>query len=156
LYVSEQVMPQYHGRQQNRTTWSARTLLTYSLLQLPGLVLVLLVLVCLEHWGALSAWLCWGLMALWMAKDIMMFPFVWRSYDPDLQSPPDTMIGQVGITRQRLAPTGYIRVHGALWRAEVASGGPPVEPGKPVKVEARHRLTLTVAPAEDAARYETW
>jgi membrane protein implicated in regulation of membrane protease activity len=142
-------MPQ--PRQRKRTpSWSARTVLTYSLLQLPGLVLLVLVLVCLQDWNVLPSRLFWIIIAAWVAKEAILFPFVWRSYDPDLQASSDTIIGQVGVARQRLAPRGYIRVCGVLWRAEVEGGSPPIEPGKTVKVEARQGLTLIVVPEPDA------
>lgn len=141
----------HHTKQKNTTGWSARTLLTYSLLQLPELALVVVVLVFLQHWVVLPRWLFWGIIAVCMAKDVIMFPFVWRSYD-STQATADTLIGEVGVARERLAPTGYIRVRGVLWRAKVAGGGPPVEPGKTVKVKERHRLTLIVVPEEEASR----
>ena len=81
----------------------------------------------------------------WLARYID----AWKSYDPDAPAMADAIIGEIGVTRQRLAPIGYIRVCGVLWRARVAGGGPPVEPGKPVKVEARHGLTLIVVPEEE-------
>jgi NfeD-like C-terminal, partner-binding len=61
-----------------------------------------------------------------------------------------TPTGEVGVTRERLAPIGYIRVRGTLWRAELAGGGPPLEAGKTVRVQDRRGLTLIVVPAKEA------
>ena len=129
--------------------WSAQTLVRYSLLQLPALAVVVLVLVLIRHWVALPPWLFWSIIVVWIAKDAALFPLVWRSYDPRPSGPTEAMIGAVGMTRERLEPTGYIVVRGVLWRAQVAGGGPPIEPNKPVRVERRRGLTLIVVPAED-------
>ena len=129
--------------------WSWRILLKYLLLQLPTLVLIIVALIFIQHWMALPPWLFWGIIAAWIAKDAVLFPFVWRSYAPAPPTSGLTPIGEVGVTRDRLAPSGYIRVRGTLWRAELASGGPPLEPGKPVRVQERHGLTLIVVPAEE-------
>jgi membrane protein implicated in regulation of membrane protease activity len=136
---------------QQRTRWASRTVMTYALLQLPGLALVVLLLLLLRHWMTISPWVFWGIIVAWMAKDAVLFPFVWRSYDPDLQEPAEALIGEIGVTRQRLDPTGYIRVCGVLWRAEVADGGPSIEPGKTVRVKRRHGLTLIVVLEEETA-----
>jgi len=40
------------------------------------------------------------------------------------------MIGLRGITEDRLAPSGYVRVHGELWQAEVVQNSPPIEKGE--------------------------
>jgi membrane-bound ClpP family serine protease len=139
-----------HAKQNKPTGWSAQTLLRYSLLQLPELALIVVVLIFIQHWVVLPRWLFWGIIAISIAKDVVLFPFVWRSYD-SASATSDALVGAIGVTRERLAPTGYIRVRGVLWRAKVSGGGPPVEPGKPVKVEKRHGLTLIVVPEEEAS-----
>ena len=125
--------------------------MNYALLQLPALALVVMLLVILRHWIPVSPWLFWGIIVAWMATDVVLFPFVWRSYDPDLQARSEAIIGEVGVTQERLDPTGYIRVRGVLWRAEVAGGGSSIEPGKNVRVKKRRGLTLIVVPDEEAS-----
>lgn len=139
-----------HQRQpRHRPGWSARTLLRYSLLQLPALVLVVVVLVFIQRWMPLPAWLLWSIIAVWILKDAVLFPVVWRAYEPEQSTLPPGLLGAVGITRERLAPSGYIRVHGVLWRAEVADTDATLEPGTPVRITARHGLTLRVVPHDD-------
>ena len=59
------------------------------------------------------------------------------------------MLGQIGIVRQRLTPTGLVFVHGELWQAR--SSGEPIEPGTPVRIERiDDELVLEVQPAEEA------
>ena len=58
------------------------------------------------------------------------------------------MLGQIGIVRQRLAPTGIVFVHGELWQAR--SNGEPIDPGTPVRIERiDEELVLEVGPAEE-------
>jgi len=43
---------------------------------------------------------------------------------------------------ERLAPSGYIRVHGELWQAEMIREGPPIEKGEVVQIEGIRGLVL--------------
>ncbi len=53
------------------------------------------------------------------------------------------MVGKKGVAKERLDPSGYILVHGELWKAEVMDGGPPVEKGETVEVHGiRGRVLL--------------
>ena len=54
------------------------------------------------------------------------------------------MIGERAIVRERLAPSGYVKVRGELWRAEKSGDGPAIESGQPVRVVKREGLTLFV------------
>jgi membrane-bound ClpP family serine protease len=126
--------------------WTARVLIKFILLQLPLLVLLPLVLFFIRQWVYIPVWLIWGLVALLIIKDTIMFPIVWRSYDQSLPGPgdPTSIVGMQGIAKDRLAPTGYILVRGELWRAEVMEGGSPIEKGKGVRVMDIEGLTLLV------------
>lgn len=64
------------------------------------------------------------------------------------------MIGERGRTRQRLAPTGYIRVQGELWKAEKMPGEPSIEKNKWVRITKIEGLKLFVVPekAEDSGQ----
>jgi membrane-bound serine protease (ClpP class) len=56
----------------------------------------------------------------------------------------DEMVGQLGIVRKTLDPSGQVFVHGELWQAE--SEGEPIPAGSQVRVESVDGLTLRVAP----------
>jgi membrane-bound serine protease (ClpP class) len=51
------------------------------------------------------------------------------------------MLGEVGVVRQRLAPSGTVMVRGEHWKAESDEA---VDVGERVEVTAVHGLTLTV------------
>jgi len=56
----------------------------------------------------------------------------------------DEMVGQVGVARETLDPSGQVFVHGELWQAE--SDGERIPAGSQVRVEGMDGLTLRVAP----------
>ena len=121
--------------------------LRYILLNIPELAAVVLILVIIEHWVALPAWLFWGIIGSWIVKDTLLFPFVWRAYDWNRSEPSGLMIGAQGLAKQRLAPYVYVRIRGELWRAERLGEGPPIEAGQTVRVEKIKGLTVFVVPA---------
>ena len=58
------------------------------------------------------------------------------------------LLGQVGVVREKLSPTGIVFVRGELWQARTSSG--PIEPGTPVRIERiDDDLVLEVEPAEE-------
>ena len=73
-----------------------------------------------------------------------MFPFVWRAYDRDGQRDQHQMVGMRGTAMERLDPSGYVRVRGELWQAEVMAGCAPIDEGRGVRVRGIHGLTLVV------------
>jgi membrane protein implicated in regulation of membrane protease activity len=126
--------------------WSRRVVIKYTLLQLPALVFLALILHLIRLWVQMPAWLIWGMVGLWVVKDMILFPFVWRSYDQDRLGEANSMVGMHGVAKDRLAPSGYVEVHGELWQAEVMEGVPFVESGEDIRVRGIRGLTLIVQP----------
>ena len=126
--------------------WSRRVVVKYTLLQLPALTLLAIILYFMRLWVAIPAWLIGGIIALWVVKDVVLFFFVWRAYDQDRHTDANTMIGLCGIVKDRLAPSGYVEVHGELWQAEVTEAAPPIEGGERIRVQEIRGLTLIVQP----------
>lgn len=116
----------------------------YGLLQLPGQAAFALMLVFLRQWLEIPAAVTWGLVGCWVGKDILMFPFLWRYYDPDYYSDRFKMTGRKGFTMTRLQPDGYVRVQAERWRAAAAEKNAPIEKGEPVLVVGVEGLKLTV------------
>jgi membrane-bound ClpP family serine protease len=129
--------------------WSKQALVKFILLQLPLLVLLPLALYFIRQWVAIPVWLIWGLVALLIIKDVIMFPIVWRAYEQSRPGDPTSIIGMRGIAKDRLAPTGYIHVRSELWRAEVMEGCSPIADGKGVRVVGIEGLTLIVQPEDE-------
>ncbi len=124
--------------------WSAPVLTKYWLLQLPATAAVALVLYLLQDTIDLPTWALWSIVAIWIAKDAVLYPLVWRSYDPSPVSTTRALEGAQGIALDRLAPSGYVRVNGELWHAELTDHSSPIEQGAPVRVRAVRGLTLLV------------
>lgn len=125
--------------------WSSPVLAKYWALQLPATMLVVLVLFAVEDELAWPQWIVWTIAAAWVAKDAILYPFLWRAYDPsDPAALPYRMEGAKGIAIDRIDPTGSVRVAGELWRAELSRGASRIEEGEMVQVDARHGLTLLV------------
>lgn len=122
--------------------WSGRLLAKYWALQLPGTVLVIVVFLALEDALAWPWWLVWTIGAAWVAKDAILYPFVWRSYDAG--APARLPYPTGGVAVERIDPRGRVRSSGELWRAELAPGARAVEVGETVRIKARRRFTLLV------------
>ena len=126
-----------------KSVWSTRVMQRYILLQAPSVLILILVLILVRRWVDLSTLFICALVALWVAKDLILFPFLWRAYDWDHPNP---MIGTRGIAEEPLAPSGYVHVHGELWQAEVMKGYPPIDRGESVRVRGVNGLKLLVQP----------
>ena len=122
----------------------AHIYLRYILLNIPAMVLIVLALILAQHWITMPLWLSLTIIFMWLIKDVILFPFVWRAYDRDHPPGSRSMIGKQGITRKRLAPTGYVLVQGELWKAECAEADQPIESEKFVRVVKMEGLKLYV------------
>jgi membrane protein implicated in regulation of membrane protease activity len=127
---------------------SKRIYIRYVCLNIPAFVATILILIILQHWIFIPVWLFWSIIGFWIAKDIFLFPFVWRAYDWERPGRSYSMVGEHGIAKERLAPSGYIMVHGELWRAEQIGEGPPIEVGQSVRIKKMEGLRLFVEPYE--------
>ena len=129
--------------------WSTRSLVRYTLIQVPAVIILVVILYLLRRWIDLPAWFVWGFVVLWIVKDVILFPMVWRSYDSDPTGGAGSMVGEKGIALERLDPSGYIRLRGELWRAEVLTDVEPIEKGQTVNVCEVRGLTLLVQPEKE-------
>ncbi len=125
---------------------SHRTIAKYILFQLPELAVVSLLAVGARSWVGLPDWAAAGIIALWVLKDVVMFRFVRIAYQTSSGGGGASLLGARGTAQDTLQPSGYVRISSELWRAELQSGSPPVEPGDRVRVLRVHGLTLLVEP----------
>jgi membrane protein implicated in regulation of membrane protease activity len=118
----------------------------YALFQLPELLAVAVLVWYARGWLGLSEGGAAGLVALWVAKDVALFPFLRRAYEPTSRGGASALVGALGRVEEALAParTGWVRVGAELWRAELADGAAPLPAGARVRVEAVRGLTLLV------------
>lgn len=128
---------------------SKKVILKYVLIQLAELVLVVGVLVLLVHLVDMAVWLAVVVVALWLVKDVALFPKVWKAYAVDENSPLRSLLGSEAIVMYGLDPDGYVRVNGELWRAECTDKTRPAKGGDRVVVVEVRGMTLMVAARDD-------
>ncbi|HEX2965612.1 MAG TPA: NfeD family protein [Syntrophorhabdaceae bacterium] len=127
--------------------WNRKIFLIYSLYQIPGLILIVLVLTVISNWTRLPVWLIAIIVVFWILENIILFPFVWRAYDRRNSMHVHTLVGTTGVVHERLTPNGYIRVRGELWKASVIEKGPPIEKDAVVHIVGMEGLVLLVKKA---------
>ena len=122
----------------------------YLLFQLPGMALAGIALVLLVRVWSLSPRTALLLFVFWVIKDFAMYPLLRSAYAGSRHDAGEALVGARGTARERLDPTGYVRIGAELWRAEVSREHAPVESGAAVRVRAMRNLTLHVEPVPDA------
>lgn len=125
-----------------------RVYLRYTLFQIPGLILVAALLCWLKQSFSIPLFYVYLFTGLWILKDIVIFPFVWHSYDISSRNVLEKMIGKTGTAVNDINPSGYVRIGGEMWKAEILPGGFAVNKGDSVFVTGVDGLLLTVKPAE--------
>jgi membrane protein implicated in regulation of membrane protease activity len=123
-------------------------------MQVPGLLIVLIGMALawpLTGWPIWAAGLC---VAAWIAKDLVLYPFVRSAYEGPAPTGAAQLIGSRTRSACRLGPgdEGWVQVRGERWRVRAADGSEPIEAGAEVVVAAAQGLLLTVAPATEVAR----
>ena len=130
----------------SQVTRSRRTLRRYMLYQIPGWMLAFAAAVMLHRWVGLSVWGGVALVVGWAVKDAVLYPFLRTAYEPDSPSAIERLIGLAGVAVEPLAPHGYVRVRGELWRAEPHAAGIEIRRGHAVTIDAVRGTTLLVRP----------
>lgn len=82
-----------------------------------------------------------GAVAAYVIKDLALYPALRVVFRPAARTQP---IGKRGEVVETLAPSGYIRVDGELWKATAPASVAPLPAGGPVVVRAADGLTLLV------------
>lgn len=134
-------------KNQRVKTLNLKIIIRYILLQIPELILIVIGLNLIQIWFELADWLFWVIILVMVIKDIILFPFLWRAYDWDNPQNTNPLLGVRGVTRERLAPNGYIFINGELWMAEPADEGAIIEKDEEVIVTGARGLTLYVQPS---------
>jgi len=146
------VAPGYSPRVNDRS--SRRVWLRYLLLQAPGWAAVALASEVLHRWIGVSRGLGAAVLGAWVLKDLLLFPWVRKAYEVGDSEAARRIVGARGTVARRLAPDGWIRVGGELWRATTQPGS-VLEAGTDVMIVDVDGLELRVELAEspgDAGR----
>ncbi|MDP6373725.1 MAG: NfeD family protein [Vicinamibacterales bacterium] len=127
-----------------------RTLQRYAAFQVPGVAVVAIVLAIAHRQAGLPLWVAGALLVAWIAKDVALYPFVRRAYEPS-STPFDRLAGTKGTVVEAFERRGLVRVGQELWKAEVPEDHDPLGAGEVVIVKSARRMTLVVyRPPDDA------
>ena len=129
----------------------SRALGRYVVLQIPGLFIAGVTLFVLVRWTSLSEPVAWGLVGLWVLKDLALFPIMRIGYATHAGAGgADGMVGAEGVAQEARAPgaPATVRIGPERWTARLAEGATPLPAGAPVRVVAVRDLTLLVEAAE--------
>jgi membrane protein implicated in regulation of membrane protease activity len=132
-----------------RTLLDLKVILKYTLLNLAELGLIAVALILVGHFVDIPTWLTITVLAVWILKDIAIFPKVWRAYTFDDNRPMRQLIGLEATVMDSLNPVGYVRVNGELWKAEVRDPRYPARKGDRTRVVDAKGMTLVVERSDD-------
>ena len=121
------------------------TLTRYWLLQIPGWILLSLVLGVAGKWFDLPVWMGLLILLLWVAKDAILYPFMKPGYESSSSTGVQRLVGEIGVAKQDLDPEGYVLVNSEWWQAVADQAGTPIRTGDDVRVTAAEGMRLTVS-----------
>jgi membrane protein implicated in regulation of membrane protease activity len=147
--MSANISPQKARRSQVILLGRWRGSFQYLLLQVPDILLGGAILWALHRWAGLPTRWAILLFVLWVLKDLAMYAVLRRTFMPPATGP-EALVGTRGVTREALAPRGYVRVGSELWLAEAAHPHEVIAAETLVVVRASRGLTLLVDAASPA------
>ncbi len=127
----------------------------YALFQIPDLVLLVLALTAAHHWWELPVFAAGWIVACWILKDIVLYPWLRVAYEAHDPGHSDRLTGSIAIVQQPLDPKGWVLVGGERWSAELLPDAAPVAEGARVRVVSVRGFTLAVEPLSDASTRPT-
>jgi len=83
------------------------------------------------------------ILVLWIVKDALLYPLLKNSYETNVPTGSERLIGSTGVVTQRLNPEGYIKVGAELWQARSSA---VIDTGESVTVERSEAMILIVEP----------
>jgi membrane protein implicated in regulation of membrane protease activity len=121
-------------------------LIKYLLFQIPGWIISATVLMVLLRWEFITPWFAFLGFVAWLLKDLLLYPFFRRAYEPGVTGSA-RLVGSRGVAEGDLAPAGYIRVRGELWRAVASPANCVIRSGTEVEIVSAERMEVLVRPA---------
>lgn len=116
----------------------------YWLLQIPGWVVLSALVAAAMEWFHLPFIAGLAVFFIWLVKDLVLYPVLKAYYVPRRKDIHDGILGEKAVAQESLEPTGYVKLRGELWMAEVTGPHPLVAAGESVVVESVDGLKLKV------------
>lgn len=120
------------------------TPLKYLVLQIPGWIITAAVLTTLWHWQFIPQWLAVLGFFAWVLKDLLLYPLLRPAYETGVKTGSAALVGARGVAEENLAPQGYIRVRGELWRAVATPADQVVNAGTEVEIVSADGMRVFV------------
>lgn len=115
----------------------------YLLFQIPSWLVVAALAWGARGWLGLPDWTLWLALALLVAKDAVLFPYVRHAYVLEARKAAHHLEGRRGLVERHDARETWVRVGPELWRARCDE---PLESGARVRVDDVIGHTLVVSP----------
>jgi membrane protein implicated in regulation of membrane protease activity len=128
---------------------SRKTLRKYLVLQIPGAVLVAILLTGFHYSGFITALMAFALFAGWCIKDAVMYRFVRSAYEPGPPHGTEALVGKVGTVEKHLAPTGTVRIGAEHWSARAEPATEEICCGASVRVVSVDGYIVSVTRSSD-------
>jgi membrane protein implicated in regulation of membrane protease activity len=120
------------------------TFVRYLLLESPGWLLAGLVAAAARQSLGVSTELAVTFVAIWVAKDLLLYPWLRDALAGEAPSQAEKLVGRTGVVVEPLDPRGMVRLGAELWRAEATPQETPIAREHQVQVRAVRGLTLVV------------
>lgn len=131
---------------ESSTLGNVKPLGRYVLLQLPGWGAAAMVLYAIWRWVEIPLGVAVGLFALFVVKDVLLYPMSRRALLSPAQAGAEALVGRQGVAVDRLAPRGKVRLGAEVWMAESVSAQDVIPSGSSVQVDSVRGLTVRVRP----------
>jgi membrane protein implicated in regulation of membrane protease activity len=105
--------------------------------------LVLLVLRHNQMISSVGAAVCF---TAWVLKDWILYPWLRTAYEVSYRTGSKALIGCRGVAESQLAPEGFVRVRGELWRAVATPGDLQISTGIKVEIVDADGMKIFVRP----------
>ena len=108
-----------------------------------------LVLILLRHNEMISSFGAAICFAAWVLKDWILYPWLRIAYEVSNRTGSKALIGCKGVTESHLAPEGFVRVRGELWRAVATPCDLKISTGIKVEIIDADGMKIFVRPIGD-------
>ena len=123
----------------------------YTAFQVPGWILAAVGGWWLYRTIGVPVWAAAGVLVAWVIKDFALYPSLRSAYELNHTMPVERLVGARGLATQPVAPTGFVRVRGELWRAEAEGPDASIAQGDEVEITGVNGMRL-IARRVDAKR----
>ena len=118
----------------------------YLVFQIPEWLITGVIALALWRWQIVPLWLSAIGVVAWVIKDLVLYRYVRSAFERDHRVGAALLIGHKGIASGKLAPNGYVRVRGELWRAVARQDEPEIAAGTMVEIVAADGMEVVVRP----------